>query len=51
VGTLSILTELALAGLQRLIVPQALRSTESGKNEPFTALVAGEMATEMRENP
>jgi osmoprotectant transport system permease protein len=51
VGTLSILTELALAGLQRLIVPQGLRTQETRKNEPFRALVAGEMATEMRVSP
>lgn len=51
VGALSILTELALAGLQRLIVPQGLRTRETSKNEPFRALVAGEMATEMRVNP
>jgi osmoprotectant transport system permease protein len=46
VALLSILTELMLAGLQRLIVPRGLRLRESGKNEPFNALVVGEMATE-----
>jgi osmoprotectant transport system permease protein len=51
VGALSILTELALAGLQRLIVPKGLRPAGTSKNEPFRALVAGEMATEMRVNP
>ncbi|HEX7276570.1 MAG TPA: ABC transporter permease [Acidimicrobiales bacterium] len=51
VGALSILTEVSLAGLQRLIVPKGLRSRETGKNEPFRALVAGEMATETRVIP
>jgi osmoprotectant transport system permease protein len=46
VAGLAILTELALAGLQRLIVPAGLRPRESSKNEPFNALVVGEMATE-----
>lgn len=46
VATLAILTELTLAGLQRLIVPRGIRLQKSGKNEPFNALVAGEMATE-----
>ncbi|MEA2687306.1 MAG: osmoprotectant transport system permease protein [Actinomycetota bacterium] len=51
VGALSILTELGLAGLQRLIVPKGLRRQESGKNEPFEALVVAEMATEVRVGP
>ena len=46
VAVLSILTELLLAGVQRLIVPRGLRERETGKNEPFTGLAAAEMATE-----
>jgi osmoprotectant transport system permease protein len=46
VAALSIVTELILAGLQRAIVPTALRQRESGKNEPFAGLVEGELATE-----
>ena len=46
VAALSILTELGLAGLQRRIVPRGLRTRETGKNEPFTGLVAGELAAE-----
>ena len=39
VGVLSILTELALSALQRLLVPRGLRQAESGKNEqPFQGL-------------
>lgn len=39
VAALSILTELALSGLQRLLVPKGLRQRESGKNEqPFQGL-------------
>lgn len=48
VAVLSLLTELVLAGLQRFIVPRGLRLRETGKNEPFNALVAGKMATEVR---
>lgn len=48
VAVLSIATELVLGILQRLIVPRGLRLQETGKNEPFNALVAGEMATEVR---
>ena len=51
VAGLSILTELVLAGLQHLIVPRGLRQRETGKNEPFNALVVGEMATEVRVKP
>jgi osmoprotectant transport system permease protein len=46
VAVLSILTELFLAAVQRLIVPRGLRERETGKNEPFTGLAAAEMATE-----
>ena len=46
VAVLPILTELALAGLQRVVVPVGLRLRESGKNEPFAGLSAGELATE-----
>ena len=46
VAVLSIVTEVVLAGLQRLIVPRGLRQRESGKNEPFAGLAAGELATE-----
>ena len=46
VAGLSILTELALAGLQRLIVPEGLRRRETGKNEPFTGLAVSRPATE-----
>ncbi len=46
VAILSILTELALAGLQRVVVPAGLRLRESDKNEPFAGLPAGELATE-----
>ena len=46
VAALSILTELALAGLQRIVVPRALRERETGKNEPFLGLAAGKMASE-----
>jgi len=46
VASLSILTELALAGVQRLVVPRGLRPRESGKNEGFTGLAVGEPATE-----
>lgn len=45
VALLSILTELALAGLQHLLVPKGLRPRESGKN-PFAGLAAGETASE-----
>jgi osmoprotectant transport system permease protein len=45
VGALSIFAELALSGLQRLIVPKGLREQETGKNEAFVGLAAGEMAT------
>jgi osmoprotectant transport system permease protein len=40
VAMLSILTELILAVVQRLVVPRALRERESDKNEPFAALAA-----------
>ena len=46
VAVLSIVTELALAGLQRTIVPEGLRRRESSKNEPFVGLAVGELATE-----
>jgi osmoprotectant transport system permease protein len=51
VATLSIATELGLAGVQRLIVPEGLRMRETGKNEPFKALAVGELAAEARVNP
>ena len=46
VAVLSILTELGLAGLQHVIVPEGLRQLETDKNVPFQGLAAGEMATE-----
>ncbi len=46
VAVLSILTELALAGMQRVIVSEGLQRRESGKNEPFVALAAGRLAGE-----
>jgi hypothetical protein len=46
VAVLSILTELALAGLERLIVPKGLRGRESGKNEPFAGVAPVDLATE-----
>lgn len=46
VAVLSIVTELSLAGVQRVIVPVGLRSRESSKNEPFVGLATGELATE-----
>lgn len=51
VGALSILTEVGLAGVQRVIVPSGLRLRETGKNEPFRRLADGEMATEVRLTP
>jgi osmoprotectant transport system permease protein len=45
VAALSILTELTLAGLQRLVVPKGLRTRETGKNA-FAGLAAGETASE-----
>ncbi len=35
VGALSILTEVGLAGVERVIVPRGLRARETRKNEPF----------------
>jgi osmoprotectant transport system permease protein len=46
VGALSIVTELALAGLQRVVVPKGLRQLETDKNVPFQGLAAGELAPE-----
>lgn len=46
VGSLSIVTELGLAGVQRLVVPKGLRRLESDKNVPFQGLAAGELAPE-----
>jgi osmoprotectant transport system permease protein len=46
VALLSILTELLLAAVQRLIVPRGLRRLERDKNVPFQGLAPGEMATE-----
>ena len=46
VGALSIVTELALAGVQRLVVPKGLRRLESDKNVPFQGLATGELAPE-----
>lgn len=46
VGALSILTELGLAGVQRLVVPKGLRQLETDKNVPFQGLAAGELAPE-----
>jgi osmoprotectant transport system permease protein len=37
VAALSVLTELVLAGVQRLVVPSGLRTRDSGKNELFVA--------------
>ncbi|HEV3400901.1 MAG TPA: ABC transporter permease [Acidimicrobiales bacterium] len=37
VAVLSVLTELVLAGVQRLLVPAGLRGRDSGKNELFVA--------------
>jgi osmoprotectant transport system permease protein len=37
VAVLSVLTELVLAGVQRLVVPAGLRGRDSGKNELFVA--------------
>jgi osmoprotectant transport system permease protein len=37
VAALSVLTELVLAGVQRLVVPAGLRGRDSGKNELFVA--------------
>ena len=37
VAALSVLTEVALAGVQRLVVPAGLRRKDSGKNELFVA--------------
>lgn len=45
VAALSIATELALAGLQRLIVPRGLRRRETDKNESFAGLATGKMPT------
>jgi osmoprotectant transport system permease protein len=39
VASLSMATELALAGVQRLVVPAGLRTRDSGKNEPFLPLL------------
>ena len=44
VAVLSILTELLLSSVQRLIVPKGLQSRKSGKNEPFVGLAAGDPA-------
>jgi osmoprotectant transport system permease protein len=38
VASLSVATEMALAALQRLVVPVALRPARSGKNEAFAGL-------------
>ena len=46
VAALSIVTELALAGVQRLVVPKGLRQLETDKNVPFQGLAAGEMVPE-----
>jgi osmoprotectant transport system permease protein len=46
VGALSIVTELGLAGVQRLVVPKGLRQLETDKNVPFQGLAAGELAPE-----
>ncbi len=45
VAALSILTELALAGVQRLLAPRGLRTRETGKNA-FAGLAAGETASD-----
>jgi osmoprotectant transport system permease protein len=37
VAALSVLTEMVLAGIQRLVVPAGLRGSDSGKNELFVA--------------
>jgi hypothetical protein len=42
VAVLSILTELGLSLLQRVLVPDGLRGRETGKNEPFVGLAADE---------
>ncbi len=46
VAVLSIVTELVLAGFQRLIVPRGLQQRETDKNVPFQGLAPAEMATE-----
>ena len=46
VGALSILTELALAGMQRLLVPRGLRTRETGKNA-FAGLAEAETPSEV----
>ncbi len=35
VAALAVATEVALAGMQRVLVPAGLRRRDSGKNEPF----------------
>ena len=46
VAVLAIVTELSLAGVQRFMVSEGLQRRESGKNEPFVGLAAGELAAE-----
>ncbi len=46
VAALSIVTELVLAVVQRMVVPRALRERDSGKNERLAALAARAAVTE-----
>jgi osmoprotectant transport system permease protein len=46
VAVLSILTEVGLTLVQRVVVPKGLRQRETGKNDPFVGLATGQTASE-----